>query len=270
MPPLPEGAVARLGRGMIEAVQYSPDGSRLAVGGSVGIWLHDAHTGETVSLLTVHGHDVSSVFSPDGRTLASGSNDGTVLLWAVTGDQSEPKAHGNEQASTKDGEQAQSPLPPATEILEDTFGQWPDCLSGAYRLMRAGDRITLTVTATRRPNPVWHPYTPVQKLFVLPPALRPPFALVRESAVEVLPTGRSHWAGADGDVPAAWSRLQIAPDGSVRYSAVPPSRIRWITPEPAELPAAFHLHAHSGVPRRRPTAVSFWIFWRKPGWGSMV
>lgn len=166
----------------------------------------------------------------------------------MTGDQSEPKAHGNEQASTKDGEQAQSPLPPATEILEDTFGQWPDCLSGAYRLMRAGDRrITLTVTAIRRPNPVWHPCTPVQKLFVLPPALRPPFALVRESAVEVLPTGRSHRAGADGDVPAAWSRLQIAPDGSVRYSAVPPSRIRWITPEPAELPAAFHLHAQWGT-----------------------
>ena len=33
---LPEGAVARLGKGLIEAIQYSPDGARLAVVSSIG------------------------------------------------------------------------------------------------------------------------------------------------------------------------------------------------------------------------------------------
>ena len=53
---LPEGALARLGKGRIgwgdRAVAYSPDGTRLAVGGSLGIWLYDAATGAEVALLT--------------------------------------------------------------------------------------------------------------------------------------------------------------------------------------------------------------------------
>ena len=68
---LPVGAKARLGRGTIEAVQYSPDGTLLAVGGSAGIWLYDARTREVRSLFTDHTEWVYSVaFSPDGRTLA--------------------------------------------------------------------------------------------------------------------------------------------------------------------------------------------------------
>ena len=64
---LPEGAVARLGKGRLTEIQYSPDGTRLAVA---------LFTGHTVQVVSVS-------FSPNGKTLASGSWDGTVQLWKV-------------------------------------------------------------------------------------------------------------------------------------------------------------------------------------------
>ena len=80
---LPEGAKARLGKGHITGnITYSPDGTRLGVSSSIGIWIYDAHTGEELALLTGHTGDVSGVlFSPDGSTLASWSWDNTVRLW---------------------------------------------------------------------------------------------------------------------------------------------------------------------------------------------
>ena len=85
---LPEGAKARLGKGSINEIKYSPDGSRLAVASSIGIWIYDAHSGEELALLTGHTDSVDSVtYSPDGRTLASGSRDQTIRLWdANTGE----------------------------------------------------------------------------------------------------------------------------------------------------------------------------------------
>ena len=85
---LPEGATARLGKGRITGnIAYLPDGTRLAVASSIGIWMYDTQTYQEVALLTGHTSRVESIaFSPDGRTLASGSFDETISLWnAITG-----------------------------------------------------------------------------------------------------------------------------------------------------------------------------------------
>ena len=65
---LPEKAKARLGKGGINVMQFSPDGTLLAVGSSIGVWLYDVKTGEEVSMFP--GKHESIAFSPDGRFLA--------------------------------------------------------------------------------------------------------------------------------------------------------------------------------------------------------
>lgn len=93
---LPEGAKARLGKGSINAIAYSPDGTRLAVSSSLGIWMYDTHSGEELGLFTarnlqpgMHAASVSIgdiAYSPDGNTLASGGYDHAIRLWdAATG-----------------------------------------------------------------------------------------------------------------------------------------------------------------------------------------
>ncbi len=79
---LPEDAKARLGKGNIVEIQYSPDGKFLAVVSGIGIWLYDVNVHQEASLFTEHTRGVDCLtFSPDGRTLASGSSDGTIILW---------------------------------------------------------------------------------------------------------------------------------------------------------------------------------------------
>ena len=85
---LPEGATVRLGKGYINALQFTPDGNRFVVATSIGIWVYDAHTGEEIALYTGHSRPVTALaFSPDGVVLASGDESGEVRLWrAGTGE----------------------------------------------------------------------------------------------------------------------------------------------------------------------------------------
>ena len=77
-----EGAKARFGKGTIRDLTYSPDGNRLAVATSAGIWIYDAHTGDELDVLLGHTERRESVaYSPDGTLLASGGNGGDLRLW---------------------------------------------------------------------------------------------------------------------------------------------------------------------------------------------
>ena len=82
---LPKEAKARLGKGGINVIQFSPDGTQLAVGSNIGIWLYDVETGEEKSLFK--GACRFLAFSPDGRFLANGGEYGTdapkVQLWEI-------------------------------------------------------------------------------------------------------------------------------------------------------------------------------------------
>ena len=88
---LPDGAIARLGKGGVSyrnhSIAFSPDGSCLAVATSMGVWLYDTETFDELALLSGHKEEVTAVaFSPDSTKLASVSGfhlPGILKLWDV-------------------------------------------------------------------------------------------------------------------------------------------------------------------------------------------
>ena len=97
---LPEGAKARIGKGRISDMQYSPDGTLLAVAGSVGIWLYDAETYQELVLLTRNTGGAGAIsFSPDGTTLLSTEDFDDIVLWDVA-TRKQKKVLTNQDAAT--------------------------------------------------------------------------------------------------------------------------------------------------------------------------
>ncbi|HEY7425903.1 MAG TPA: sigma-70 family RNA polymerase sigma factor [Gemmataceae bacterium] len=66
---------------------FSPDGRTLALVGETGtVRLLETATGKERGHFTGHGGEVTALsFAPDGRRLASGSRDTTILVWDATG-----------------------------------------------------------------------------------------------------------------------------------------------------------------------------------------
>ena len=82
---LPKGAKASLGKNTINDIQFSQDGTRLAVATGIGIGIYDAETGKELFLLSPHtGKVISVVFCLNRHQLVSGTEDGTICIWDVT------------------------------------------------------------------------------------------------------------------------------------------------------------------------------------------
>lgn len=79
---LPEGAIARLGRGRLQDLSFSPDGGYLAVATVIGCWLYDLPTLTPLALFeTERGMLQRIAFSRDARWIATGNVDGIVKVW---------------------------------------------------------------------------------------------------------------------------------------------------------------------------------------------
>lgn len=102
---LPEYAIARLGKGRINDMQYSPDGTILAVATTVGIWIYDTETYQERSLLAKNDKGVEEIsFDAKGTTITSRERHGSITLWDVTTRQPKKTPANHSSVLSPDGE----------------------------------------------------------------------------------------------------------------------------------------------------------------------
>ena len=78
---LPEGAIARFGKGDIGDVKLSPDGTYFAVGTGMGLWWYDVSSMSPISLWETKRGLVNSIdFSHDGKWIIIHTSDGIIKM----------------------------------------------------------------------------------------------------------------------------------------------------------------------------------------------
>ena len=81
---LPEGAIARLGRGKNNDVAFSPDGQYFAVGSWIGLWLYELPTLSPIALCDTARGVISAVaFSADSRWIVTYTFVENLKVWDV-------------------------------------------------------------------------------------------------------------------------------------------------------------------------------------------
>ena len=81
---LPEGAIARLGRGSVRDMTFSPDGQCFAVASAIGLWLYELSTLSPITLCdTERGMTDSITFSPDNRWIVTHTCAGDIKIWDI-------------------------------------------------------------------------------------------------------------------------------------------------------------------------------------------
>ena len=79
---LPEGAIARLGRGNVIDMAFSPNGQCLAVSTNIGLWLYELPTLTPIALWDNERGMTGGVnFSPDGSQIVTSTFGGNVKIW---------------------------------------------------------------------------------------------------------------------------------------------------------------------------------------------
>lgn len=72
--------LARLGRGVVRDVQWSPDGADLAIATTLGVWLQPADAAAEARLVEGQLGVSALAFQPNGALLATGGDDGSLML----------------------------------------------------------------------------------------------------------------------------------------------------------------------------------------------
>ena len=82
---LPDGAKTRLGKGVINEIKFSPDGTQFAVATTLGVWIYDAKTGNEISLLDGDRQNILDIaYSSDGHRIIGANSAGRLPQWNVT------------------------------------------------------------------------------------------------------------------------------------------------------------------------------------------
>jgi WD40 repeat protein len=172
------------------ALAFSPSGRVLATGGIAqrqdnrfeiygAVQLFEVRTGQEIRQINENQTDIRSLaFAPDGRTLASGGSDSTILLWDLTG-----------HADAK-------PAPPTAKQLD---GLWSDLAADAKKADRAHWTLALS---------------PQQSLPFLKERLRPApaadAALVARMLVDLESANINVRQKAEGDLVALGESAELA------------------------------------------------------------
>ena len=142
---LPEGAIARLGRGSIGDMAFSPDEQYFAVGTSIGLWLYELPTLSPIALWDIErGMTGDVIFSPDSRRIVTSTFAEALKIWDI---------HSGVCV-------AQMPKLDNQEVCQPVFSQDGQHLIAAnYRMKNGKIHVWCPHTGTKiRETEIQHPY----------------------------------------------------------------------------------------------------------------